>query len=148
MKDMRRVWEYHGAEHKVVFNFESGKPVTVENAQKFVTFHPRCGTSFLIVLMLLAIPIYAFLPFDSFLLIFVARIALLHLIVGVSFELFRFASKHQQGLLETLVTPGLLAAAHHHQASRLMNRPAGGNPCLGASHGSREVPGRRAGNTA
>jgi uncharacterized protein YqhQ len=107
MKDMRRVWEYHGAEHKVVFNFESGKPVTVENAQKFVTFHPRCGTSFLIVLMLLAIPIYAFLPFDSFLLKFVARIALLPLIVGVSYELIRFASKHQQGLLATLVTPGL-----------------------------------------
>jgi uncharacterized protein YqhQ len=107
MKDMRRVWEYHGAEHKVVFNFESGQPVTVENAQKFVTFHPRCGTSFLIVLMILAIPIYAFLPFDSFLLKFVARIALLPLIVGVSYELIRYAAKHQQGLLATLTTPGL-----------------------------------------
>jgi uncharacterized protein YqhQ len=107
MKDMRRVWQYHGAEHKVVFNFESGQPVTVENAQKFVTFHPRCGTSFLMVLMLLAIPIYAFLPFDSFLIKFVARIALLPLIVGVSYELIRFAAKHQQGLLATLTTPGL-----------------------------------------
>ena len=107
MKDMRRVWQYHGAEHKVVFNFESGQPVTVENAQKFVTFHPRCGTSCLIVLMLLAIPIYAFLPFDTFLLKFVARIALLPLIVGVSYELIRFAAKHQKGLLATLTTPGL-----------------------------------------
>jgi uncharacterized protein YqhQ len=107
MKDMRRVWEYHGAEHKVVFNFESGQPVTVENAQKFVTFHPRCGTSFLIVLMLLAIPIYAFLPFDSFVLKFVARIALLPLIIGVSYELIRYAAKHQQGLLATITTPGL-----------------------------------------
>ena len=107
MKDMRRVWEYHGAEHKVVFNFESGQPVTVENAQKFVTFHPRCGTSFLIVLMILAIPIYAFLPFDNFLLKFLARIVLLPLIVGVSYELIRFAAKHQQGLLATITTPGL-----------------------------------------
>ena len=51
LKDIRRVFEYHGAEHKVVFNFESGKPVNVENAQKFTTFHPRCGTSFLLVVM-------------------------------------------------------------------------------------------------
>ena len=107
MKDMRRVWEYHGAEHKVVFNFESGQPVNVENAQKFVTFHPRCGTSFLIVLMILAIPIYAFLPFDNFLLKFLARIVLLPLIVGVSYELIRFAAKHRQGLLATITTPGL-----------------------------------------
>ena len=54
MKDIRRVFEYHGAEHKVVFNFESGKPVTVENAQKFTTFHPRCGTSFLFLLMIVS----------------------------------------------------------------------------------------------
>ena len=52
MKDIRRMFQYHGAEHKVVFNFESGKPVNVENAQKFTTFHPRCGTSFLFVMML------------------------------------------------------------------------------------------------
>ena len=54
MKDIRRVFEYHGAEHKVVFNFESGQPVTVENAQKFTTFHPRCGTSFLFVVMIVS----------------------------------------------------------------------------------------------
>jgi uncharacterized protein YqhQ len=56
MKDIHRVFEYHGAEHKVVFNFESGQPVTVENAQKFTTFHPRCGTSFLFVVMIVSIP--------------------------------------------------------------------------------------------
>ena len=54
MKDIRRVFEYHGAEHKVVFNFESGKPVNVENAQTFTTFHPRCGTSFLLVVMVVS----------------------------------------------------------------------------------------------
>ena len=66
MKDIRRIFEYHGAEHKVVFNFESGQPVTVENAQKFVTFHPRCGTSFLLVVMVIAMLVYPLLPFDGF----------------------------------------------------------------------------------
>jgi uncharacterized protein YqhQ len=107
MKDMRRMFQYHGAEHKVVFNYESGKPVSVENAQKFVTFHPRCGTSFLLVVMLIAIPVYAFLPFDNFVAKLVARIALLPLILGGSYELIRFAARHQQGLMALLTRPGL-----------------------------------------
>jgi len=107
MKDMRRVFEYHGAEHKVVFNFESGQPVNVENAQKFVTFHPRCGTSFLLVVMLIAIPVYALVPFDGFLAKFLARIVLLPVVLGVSYELIRFAAKHQQGLMAVMTMPGL-----------------------------------------
>jgi len=107
MKDIRRTFEYHGAEHKVVFNYESGQPVTVENAQKFVTFHPRCGTSFLIVVMLISLLFYSLLPFDAFAAKLIARIALLPLIVGVSYELIRFAAKHRQGLMATLTTPGL-----------------------------------------
>ena len=107
MKDMRRMFQYHGAEHKVVFNYESGQPVSVENAQKFVTFHPRCGTSFLLVVMLIAIPVYAFLPFDGFVAKLVARIALLPLILGGSYELIRFAARHQQGLMALLTRPGL-----------------------------------------
>jgi uncharacterized protein YqhQ len=107
MKDIRRTFEYHGAEHKVVFNYESGQPVTVENAQKFVTFHPRCGTSFLMVVMILAILVYPLLPFDGFLAKFLGRIALLPLILGVSYELIRFAAKRQQGLMAILTTPGL-----------------------------------------
>ena len=107
MKDMRRMFQYHGAEHKVVFNYESGKPVTVENAQQFVTFHPRCGTSFLLVVMLIAIPVYAFLPFDGFVVKLIARIALLPLILGGSYELIRFAAKHQRGLMALLTRPGL-----------------------------------------
>jgi len=107
MKDMRRMFQYHGAEHKVVFNYESGQPVSVENAQKFVTFHPRCGTSFLLVVMLIAIPVYAFLPFDGFVAKLVARIALLPLILGGSYELIRFAARHQQSLMALLTRPGL-----------------------------------------
>jgi len=107
MKDIRRTFEYHGAEHKVVFNFESGQPLCVENAQKFVTFHPRCGTSFLIVVMLISLLMYSLLPFDGFVAKLLARIALLPVIVGVSYELIRFAAKRRQGLMATLTQPGL-----------------------------------------
>jgi uncharacterized protein YqhQ len=107
MKDIHRVFEYHGAEHRVVFNFESGQPVNVENAQRFVTWHPRCGTSFLMVVMVISMIFYAFLPFDSFWLKFVSRIALLPVIAGVSYELIRFAAKRQQGLMAILTRPGL-----------------------------------------
>jgi uncharacterized protein YqhQ len=106
-KDIRRVFEYHGAEHKVVFNYESGKPVDVKTAQSFVTWHPRCGTSFLIVLMLVSVPVYMLIPFDGFLAKFVTRIALLPLIVGMSYELIRFAAKRPGSFLALLTAPGL-----------------------------------------
>jgi uncharacterized protein YqhQ len=107
MKDFHRIFEYHGAEHKVVFNFESGKPVTVENAQKFTTFHPRCGTSFLFVVILVSIIFYMVIPFDGFLPKLLARIALLLPIAGVSYELIRYAAKRRGSLLSTLTAPGL-----------------------------------------
>lgn len=106
-KDIHRVFEYHGAEHKVVFNYESGKPVTVENAQKFVTWHPRCGTSFLLVVMILSMLVYMLLPFEGFVAKFIARILLLPIITGLSYELIRYAAKHQGGLMSALTAPGL-----------------------------------------
>jgi uncharacterized protein YqhQ len=107
MKEMHRLFEYHGAEHKVVFNFESGEPVTVENAQSFVTWHPRCGTSFLVVVLIVAMIGYLFLPIDNFWLKLAARIALLPLIVGISYEIIRFAAKRRAGLMAVLTQPGL-----------------------------------------
>ena len=107
LEDIHRVFEYHGAEHRVVFNFESGQPVTVENAQRFVTWHPRCGTSFLVVVLIIAMVCYAFLPLDSFWAKFAARIALLPLIVGISYEVIRFAARRQRGLMAVLTRPGL-----------------------------------------
>ncbi len=107
MKDIHRVFEYHGAEHKVVFNFESGREVNVTNAQSFATFHPRCGTSFLITVMLISMCIYTVLPFDGFAAKFASRIVLLPVIAGLSYEVIRFAAR-QQGLLMTIFTaPGL-----------------------------------------
>lgn len=107
MKDIHRVFEYHGAEHRVVFNFESGEPVSIERAQRFVTWHPRCGTSFLLVVMVISMIFYAFLPIDNFAGKLVARILLLPLITGVSYELIRFAAKRQSGLMAFLTRPGL-----------------------------------------
>jgi len=107
MKDIRRIFEYHGAEHRVVFNFESGQPVCVDNAQKFVTWHPRCGTSFLLVVMVLSMLFYALLPFDGFIAKLAGRIALLPLIVGISYELIRYAAKRQRGMMYALTAPGL-----------------------------------------
>jgi uncharacterized protein YqhQ len=106
-KEFHRIFEYHGAEHKVVFNYESGKPVTIENAQKFVTFHPRCGTSFLFVVIFVSVIFYMFIPFQAFLPKLLARIALLLPIAGVSYELIRFAAKHQGSMLSVLTAPGL-----------------------------------------
>jgi uncharacterized protein YqhQ len=106
-KDIQRVFAYHGAEHRVVYNYESGEPVTVPNAQRFTTFHPRCGTSFLIVVMLISMVLYMFLPFETMLGKFLARIALLPVVAGLSYELIRFAAKNQGHLLTALTLPGL-----------------------------------------
>ena len=106
-KDIHRVFQYHGAEHKVVFNFESGKPVNVENAQRFTTLHPRCGTSFLLVVMLISMVVYTLLPLDGFAAKFAARIVLLPVIAGLSYELIRYAAKRQRSLMAWLTAPGL-----------------------------------------
>jgi uncharacterized protein YqhQ len=81
--------------------------VNVANAQSFVTWHPRCGTSFLIVLMLISIPVYMLIPFDGFAAKLATRIALLPLIVGVSYELIRYAAKHPGSFFTLLTAPGL-----------------------------------------
>jgi uncharacterized protein YqhQ len=106
-KDIRRVFQYHGAEHKVVFNYESGKPVTVDNAQTFTTFHPRCGTSFLLVVMVISMVIYTLIPFQGFGMKLLSRIVLLPVITGLSYELIRFAAKRRGSFLALLTAPGL-----------------------------------------
>jgi len=106
-KDIRRVFEFHGAEHRVVFNFESGKPVTVANAQSFQTFHPRCGTSFLITVMIISMLIYTVLPFDGFAAKFASRIVLLPVIAGLSYEVIRFAARRRGLLMAVMSAPGL-----------------------------------------
>jgi uncharacterized protein YqhQ len=106
-KDIRRVYEYHGAEHKTVFAFENGGPLETEQVQRYSTFHPRCGTSFLMTVMLISIGFYMLIPFTSFWGRFAARIALLPVIAGVSYEIIRFAAKHRGSLFALMTAPGL-----------------------------------------
>ncbi len=105
--DIRRVYEYHGAEHKTVFAFENGDPLSTAAVQKYSTFHPRCGTSFLMTVMLISIGFYMLVPFTSFWARFAARIALLPVIAGVSYEIIRFAAKHRGSLFALMTAPGL-----------------------------------------
>ena len=106
-KDIRRVYEYHGAEHKTVFAFESGDQLSIPEAQKYSTFHPRCGTSFLMTVMLISIAFYTAVPVYTFWARFAIRIALLPLIAGVSYEIIRFAAKHRGSLFALMTAPGL-----------------------------------------
>jgi uncharacterized protein YqhQ len=105
--DIRRVYQYHGAEHKTVFAFENGDPLSTAAVQKYSTFHPRCGTSFLMTVMLISIGFYMLIPFTTFWARFASRIALLPVIAGVSYEIIRFAAKHRGSLFALMTAPGL-----------------------------------------
>jgi uncharacterized protein YqhQ len=108
LKDIRRVFQYHGAEHKTVFTWEAGLPLTVENARPQPRQHPRCGTSFLMVVMLVAILLFSVIKFDSLLLNFLIRIALIPLVAGLSYEIIRLSAKKEGGLFFKLITkPGV-----------------------------------------
>jgi uncharacterized protein YqhQ len=111
MKDIRRVYEYHGAEHKTVFAFENGDPLDTGAVQKYSTYHPRCGTSFLMTVMIFSILVYivanAIFPVTTFWARFAARIILLPVIAGLSYEIIRFAAKHRGSLFALMTAPGL-----------------------------------------
>ncbi|HEY6292926.1 MAG TPA: DUF1385 domain-containing protein [Terriglobia bacterium] len=106
-KDIRRVFEYHGAEHKVVWAFEKTGRMDVDTARSATRFHPRCGTSFLLVVMVIAMVFYMVLPFHSFAGKLIGRLALLPLIAGVSYEFIRFAAKSKGRLWHWASQPGL-----------------------------------------
>src|SRR5580692_113568 len=106
-KDIRRVYEYHGAEHKTVFAFESGDPLDTAAVQKYTTYHPRCGTSFLMTVMIISMVVYMFIPVTTFWARFAERIILLPVIAGVSYEIIRFAAKHRGSLFALMTAPGL-----------------------------------------
>ncbi len=106
-KDIRRVYQYHGAEHKTVYAFESHDPLTAGAVQKYSTFHPRCGTSFLMTVMLISIFVYMAIPVTTFWARFGIRIALLPLIAGLSYEIIRFSAKHRGSLFAVMTAPGL-----------------------------------------
>ena len=108
LKDIRRVFEYHGAEHKTVFNWEKGTELTVENARVQRRQHPRCGTSFLMVVMIVAIVLFSVIKFDAMWMNLVVRIALMPLVAGLSYEIIRYAAKKESGAIFKFMTlPGI-----------------------------------------
>ncbi|HEY6806604.1 MAG TPA: DUF1385 domain-containing protein [Pyrinomonadaceae bacterium] len=108
LKDIRRVFQYHGAEHKTVFTWEAGLPLTVENARPQPRQHPRCGTSFLMVVMIVAIILFSIIKFDSLLLNFLIRIALVPVVAGLSYEIIRLSAKKETSFIFKLITkPGV-----------------------------------------
>jgi len=108
LKDIRRVFQYHGAEHKTVFTWEAGLPLTVENARPQPRQHPRCGTSFLMVVMLVAIVLFSVIKFDSLLLNFLIRIVLMPVVAGLSYEIIRLSAKKESSWFFKLMTrPGV-----------------------------------------
>jgi len=107
LKDIKRIFEYHGAEHKVVWCFEKLGRADVAAARDCTRFHPRCGTSFLLVVMGIAMVVYMFLPFQSFAGKLLGRIALLPVIAGVSYEFIRFAAKSSGRVWKMASQPGL-----------------------------------------
>lgn len=109
LEDIRRVFQYHGAEHKTVYTFEANEALTVENARGKSTLHPRCGTSFLLFVMAVSIVVFSLIPPASpFLVKFGARILLLPLIAGIAYEIIRFSARHLDSrLCRALIAPGL-----------------------------------------
>lgn len=108
LNDIKRVFEYHGAEHKTVFAWEAGEELTVDNARRHPRQHPRCGTSFLMVVMLVSIALFSVVKFDSLALNMLTRIALIPLIAGISYEIIRAAGKKESSAIFRLMTlPGL-----------------------------------------
>jgi uncharacterized protein YqhQ len=108
IKDIRRVFEYHGAEHKTVFTWEKGLALTVENARPQPRQHPRCGTSFLMVVMLVSILLFSVIKFDSLLFNFLVRIALIPVVAGLSYEIIRLSARKESGVFfKSITRPGV-----------------------------------------
>jgi uncharacterized protein YqhQ len=109
MKDIKRVFQYHGAEHKALAAYENDVELTAESAQKFGTAHVRCGTNFLLTVMVITIVVYSFVGRPAWPLLILSRVVLLPLIAGISYEVIRFAAKHMEwGWVRVLMKPGLL----------------------------------------
>jgi len=109
MPSIKRVFEYHGAEHKSIYTYEKGLDLKVENAKKQSRFHPRCGTSFILIVFMISILTYTLLPRDpDFLMHFARRLAFLPLIAGVSYEFLKWSAKHTDNkIMKAAISPGL-----------------------------------------
>jgi len=108
MKDIRRVWEYHGAEHKTIHCYENDDELTVENVRKYSIRHPRCGTSFLFLVMIISIIIFSFTGWHNVFLNMIIRLALVPVVAGISYEILRFAGRSNLRIMKLVNAPGKL----------------------------------------
>lgn len=107
MSDIQRVFEYHGAEHKTIAAYEHGEELTAENARKYTRLHPRCGTSFLLIVMVISIIFFSFLRWDNVFERIIFRLLLLPVVAGVSYEIIKFAGRSKNKCVALLTKPGL-----------------------------------------
>lgn len=107
MKDIKRMFRYHGAEHKTIACYEAGDELTVENVRKYTRFHPRCGTSFLLIVILVSILVSSFVSWQSLWLRMALKVLLLPLVMGISYEIIKYAGGHDNLLTKVLSAPGL-----------------------------------------
>ncbi|HEY9060026.1 MAG TPA: DUF1385 domain-containing protein [Pseudobacteroides sp.] len=107
MKDIKRVFQYHGAEHKTIHCYESGQELTVENVKKFTTRHPRCGTAFMFVVMIVSIIVFSFTGWGTLLWRVLSRIILIPLVAGLSYEVIKFAGRSDSRFMAIVSAPGL-----------------------------------------
>ncbi len=106
--DIKRTFEYHGAEHKTIHCYENGLELTPENAQQFYTLHPRCGTSFMLFVMIISLIVFSFFGWPNVLIRTISRLLLIPVIAGLSFELLQFTGRHSNACVKALSYPGLM----------------------------------------
>ena len=107
MKDIKRVYMYHGAEHKTIFCYEHGDELTVENVKKYKRFHPRCGTSFLVIVMIVSIIVFSFISWENMYTRLLYRLLLLPVVAGLSYELIKIAGRHDNWFTRIISAPGV-----------------------------------------
>lgn len=108
MKDIKRVFQYHGAEHKTIHCYEHGEELTVENARKYTTLHPRCGTAFLLIVMIISIVAFSFLEWNNIIVRIVTKLLLLPFIAGISYEIIKWAGSSESKWVNVVMYPGLM----------------------------------------
>lgn len=106
-KDIERVFQYHGAEHKTIHTYESDMPLTVENVRKHSRLHARCGTNFLLLVMVVSIVVFSFLGWPNLVERIMSRVLLMPVVAGIAYELIRYAGRHDNAVMRTLIAPGL-----------------------------------------
>lgn len=107
MKEIKRVFMYHGSEHKSIACYEAKMELTVENVRQFSRFHPRCGTSFLLITMIVSILVFMFVSWDNLLMRMLLKVVLLPVVVGITYEIIRFAGRYDNALTRIISAPGL-----------------------------------------